>query len=531
MNQASSAVNTEESNCNAAGNFERALAHLAPSVVPNILPSREFQCECVSKFIRKAIVNYGGEKPLYLSGQPGCGKTATVLCSVAQIQREVENQKLPKFKFLHINCISVINAKDTYSLLWKKISGEKVHNAKALKSLTEYFVVEKKSKRARTTALDAESSPLIESVGGVFEAGEDEEIGQEEIVPEIVSDEGDEIDEEEEEKEDNNFDGVTVCLLDEVDFLIMKEHNVMFNLLNWSMGSSSGLALICIANVSDLPDRLSLRLRSRFGSERIDRIAFEPYTFHMTLSVYLDRLKDLPVKIFKDDAINLCARRCCVINGDMRTALKICSAAIETHLLAHRQHMQLGESLPPIDSATVWATVEEYKSNPLMTAVSHCCLLEKVLLIIMLKYSRTICDGPIRIRELWGRLRDMLGAPAGVVDDGKTCWGPMRLPSFSIFRANIMQMVDSGLLTFHKPIKKNWNRATKQVVSTSLVRLDKKRTWQKTAEITQKKKSSSLWRQSLKRRGLPFEFRRVQTTLQQSDLEISLKTSKLLHLA
>jgi hypothetical protein len=50
---------------------------------------------------------------------------------------------------------------------------------------------------------------------------------------------------------------VTVCLVDELDYLITKDFNVLYNLFSWPAMHNSGLVLVGIANVMDLPEKLS----------------------------------------------------------------------------------------------------------------------------------------------------------------------------------------------------------------------------------------------------------------------------------
>jgi origin recognition complex subunit 1 len=59
-------------------------------------------------------------------------------------------------------------------------------------------------------------------------------------------------------KTDNRQPLPIVCLLDELDFLITKNENIVYNFFNWSM-SCNFLLLIGVSNVSDLPERLTTR--------------------------------------------------------------------------------------------------------------------------------------------------------------------------------------------------------------------------------------------------------------------------------
>ena len=52
---------------------------------------------------------------------------------------------------------------------------------------------------------------------------------------------------------------ITVCLVDELDYLITRNFEVMYHFYSWPMFRSSNFILIGIANTMDLPEKLSTR--------------------------------------------------------------------------------------------------------------------------------------------------------------------------------------------------------------------------------------------------------------------------------
>ena len=50
-----------------------------------------------------------------------------------------------------------------------------------------------------------------------------------------------------------------VCLMDELDFLVTKDEEVVYNFFTWSLIAGNGLLLLGVANIMDLPERLSNR--------------------------------------------------------------------------------------------------------------------------------------------------------------------------------------------------------------------------------------------------------------------------------
>lgn len=52
---------------------------------------------------------------------------------------------------------------------------------------------------------------------------------------------------------------ITVCLVDELDYLITRNFEVMYHFYSWPMFRKSNFILIGIANTMDLPEKLSTR--------------------------------------------------------------------------------------------------------------------------------------------------------------------------------------------------------------------------------------------------------------------------------
>lgn len=58
----------------------------------------------------------------------------------------------------------------------------------------------------------------------------------------------------------------SVVLMDELDQLVTKKQDVVYNFFNWPMLAGSKLIVIAVANTMDLPERVMTgRVRSRLG--------------------------------------------------------------------------------------------------------------------------------------------------------------------------------------------------------------------------------------------------------------------------
>jgi len=179
--------------------------------------------------------------------------------------------------------------KDAYAALWKAISGESVGVKVALARLQGYFsdTTSKSSLRISTV----KPSDLSESVP------------------------------------------ITVCVVDEIDFLMMKSDEILYHFFEWPQSSASKgrLIVIGIANVIDLPERFSSRVSSRLKSG-LDAMVFGSYTYEHINQILATRLGDL--NVFQAKEMELVARKAAVMTGDLRTALKLCQRSIELFRLS-----------------------------------------------------------------------------------------------------------------------------------------------------------------------------------------------------
>ena len=60
----------------------------------------------------------------------------------------------------------------------------------------------------------------------------------------------------------------TVCLVDEMDYLLSKDSSILYNFFSWPMQTQSGLIFIGVANTTNLPEVLTSRLQSRLDIHR-----------------------------------------------------------------------------------------------------------------------------------------------------------------------------------------------------------------------------------------------------------------------
>jgi len=269
--------------------LKQACHALTLTVTPQSLPCRENENASVKQFVEKVLATDGGAgKCLYVSGIPGTGKTATVLEVMRNLRRRSEVGELPHFHFVEINGLRLPTPQHAYSQLYEALTGECMGPSTAAAALDDLFAGKPRHGIMRTKYH-------------------------------------------------------TIVMLDEMDSLVNKTQNVLYNLFDWPSRASSRLSIIGIANTMDLPERLHPRIGSRLAG---CRIVFHPYQRDQLETIMHSRLEGCSA--FERGAITFVARKVANCSGDVRRCLELCRRAAE--IAAKRQQNTDGN---PEDEVTV----------------------------------------------------------------------------------------------------------------------------------------------------------------------------------
>ncbi|CCF59819.1 hypothetical protein KAFR_0I00380 [Kazachstania africana CBS 2517] len=274
------------------------------------LPARENEFASIYLSVYSAIES-GSATTVYVAGTPGVGKTLTVREVIRELQYSVQQEELPVFHYVEINGLKMVKPTDSYEVLWNRISGERLTWGAAMESLEFYFSKVPKVKKR----------PIV-------------------------------------------------VLLDELDALINKNQDIMYNFFNWTTYENANLIVIAVANTMDLPERqLGNKVSSRIG---FTRIMFSGYTHEELKNIIDFRLQGLNNSYFyvdtrtgsahlienadeeqdienklppgikrvrlkmSTDAIEIASRKVASVSGDARRALKVCKRAVE---IAEQRYM------------------------------------------------------------------------------------------------------------------------------------------------------------------------------------------------
>ena len=124
-----------------------------------------------------------------------------------------------------------------------------------------------------------------------------------------------------------------LVILDEVDWLVDLDLDLLYSLFEWSLEASSRLVLVGIANALDLTDRFLPRLKSRNLQPAL--LPFMPYSAAQIAEVVTAKLKSLVSgdcalpPFLHPAAIQFCAKKVAAQTGDLRKAFAICKRAID----------------------------------------------------------------------------------------------------------------------------------------------------------------------------------------------------------
>ncbi|KAG5517854.1 hypothetical protein PMAC_000308 [Pneumocystis sp. 'macacae'] len=129
-------------------------------------------------------------------------------------------------------------------------------------------------------------------------------------------------------------DNMYLLLLDEIDSLIAKDQEILYQLFEWPIIKDSRLIVIGIANTLDLTDRFLPRLKAKNALPKV--FIFKPYTPQEISDIIKSRLYSLSENASKDfipfvhpTAIELCSRKVASSSGDIRKAFDLIKKAIE----------------------------------------------------------------------------------------------------------------------------------------------------------------------------------------------------------
>lgn len=235
---------------------------------PERVVCREKEQAMINTFLNKHVSARTGGS-LYISGAPGTGKTAVL----TEMMKNLKANK-SQCNVVYLNCMGVRDSMDIYDKLYTEITGK---------------TCVKKGASQRELSRKMEKFLCQSKISNVW-------------------------------------------ILDEIDQLDSKQHEVLYTLFEWPALERSSLILIGVANALDLTDRVLPRLQAQLELKPT-LLNFVPYTKDQIVEIIENRLEQIKESgqcMLEPSAIQFCARKVAAVAGDMRRALDICRRAIET---------------------------------------------------------------------------------------------------------------------------------------------------------------------------------------------------------
>ena len=229
-------------------------------------------------------------KTLFVSGQPGTGKTSLI---VEILNNDLSNNKEYFLKF-SINCLSINSTEDFYDAVFKYLNDAPIYN---------YFNEILKEENAKKLIKLLKEKPNQNSFQKILTI-----LGK---TPFII-------------------------LLDEIDFLYKKKKDdyLFFSLLTIPYLTNTGVKMILISNNADFDNEIFPKLKNR--NITIKKIIFKPYTHKQLANIMTLKLEAIGLlKYSSNDAIKFLSTKMNK-SGDIRPIISI----IKEIILNNKSKMQ-----------------------------------------------------------------------------------------------------------------------------------------------------------------------------------------------
>lgn len=204
----------------------------------------------------------------------GTGKTATVLATINALRKEVAAGQLPDFSFIEINCLRLKSPSDAckcglffLAVVYNGTDGTLILPSSPTScDLTSAHLMTKNVLLLPMTTTSYcfpiffvvlgcctnVDTWLWRGLSGVHLSAK---AAHKRLLAHFDS-------QEHRQSAQSASNMVTICLVDELDYLLTKDFSVMYDFYSWPQTSSVPFIMIGIANTMDLPERLSNRYLS-----------------------------------------------------------------------------------------------------------------------------------------------------------------------------------------------------------------------------------------------------------------------------
>ena len=360
----------------------------------DFLPCRDKEQEKIYNFIKTGLETDGNYNSLYIAGMPGTGKTACVKRVIEILEKESKynNNDTLIFNTLFLCGTEYPNIKNIYRDIYKFIfsSNKKIKNKKYTEKLDRFF------------------------------------FSRDSVLPQYL---------------ENPSNSHIILVIDEIDFLINKNQNFLYNLFNWSTYENSRLIIITISNTLDLPNHLKPKIRSRMGN---NIIMFKPYDKEQLISII--KSKGIEFDKFTDDAIKLSCMKVSAINGDLRRTFQILLRAKELFNLENTRKSKYKK----IDKDYIIKASEDLFNSKLSKGMGSLQICEKILICAFLAKTKDTNNRRINLGELYNKIEVFFNIynNANKDDNIELNWEEYKRIIYNLIRLQIINFCETPKLNF-----------------------------------------------------------------------------------
>ena len=366
----------------------------------NYLPCRESEQDQIYNYIKKGLETHGNYTSLYIAGMPGTGKTACVKRVIEILEEEAKHDEDEKYKFqtLLLCGTEYPNVKNIYRDIYNFIfsKNKKIKNKKYSQKLDAFF-----SKRD-TFQCQFLNDPTNSHI---------------------------------------------VLVLDEIDFLINKNQNFLYNLFNWSTYENSRLIIITISNTLDLPMLLKPKIRSRMGN---NIIMFKAYNKEQLVTII--KSKGIEFDKFTDDAIKFSCVKVAAINGDLRRTFQILLRAKELFNLENKTKNKKKK----IPLQYIIKASDDLFASRLKKVMASLQICEKIIICTILYRTKDTNDKKINLGQLYDKIDLFFNKYNNENEDNKNKdklelnWEEYKRIIYNLIRLQIINFCETPKLNFMK---------------------------------------------------------------------------------
>ena len=382
------------------------------SLNSNYLPCREKEQEIIYNYIKKGLETNGNYNSLYLAGMPGTGKTACVNNVINLLEEELKNKEEEKLSFTKLYLCGtefpVIKNIDKTIFNFIFSSQKKIKRKNYIQKLDNFFKYRDKEKIILLN--DPTNSHII-------------------------------------------------LIVDEIDYLINRNQNLLYNLFNWTTYESSKLIVISISNTLDLPEHLLPKIKSRMGN---NKLMFKPYNKDQLIEII--KSKDIDYDKFNPDAIKLCCMKVSAINGDLRRTIQILLIfwiyTINIWIIIGRLKLRAKELFnlettrkslyKKIDKNYIIKACDDLFNSKLRKVLESLQICEKIILCAILSKIKDIDNNKVNLGQLYDKIDIFFNKYNEKIAKNKIelYWEEYKQIIYNLIRLKLLSFSESQKLNF-----------------------------------------------------------------------------------